>query len=99
MTVLSSCIEISKGRLRPPGESGDVCVRLCKLTSSTKISPTKVNDVCDALRAALEKRDMLKYTETILTTHVCKQPADYESGLRVLLRLQSGLFATFLKVG
>ena len=60
-----------------------------KLTVSTKVSPTKVNDICDALRIALEKRDILKYTETILTTHVCKQPADYESGLRVLLRLQS----------
>jgi len=59
--------------------------------SSDKVSPTKVNDICDALRAALENRDMLKYTETILTTHVCKQPADYESGLRVLLRLQSEL--------
>lgn len=33
---------------------------------------------------------MVKYIETILTTHVCKQPADYESGLGLLLQLQSG---------
>jgi elongator complex protein 1 len=32
---------------------------------------------------------MLTYIETILTTHVCKQPPDYESGLRVLLQLQA----------
>jgi len=47
-----------------------------------------VNAVCDALRALLET-DLVKYVETILTTHVCKQPPDYEAGLRVLLQLQA----------
>jgi elongator complex protein 1 len=47
----------------------------------------KINSICDALRALLEK-DLVMYVETILTTHVCKQPPDYESGLRVLLQLQ-----------
>jgi elongator complex protein 1 len=52
----------------------------------------KVNSVCDALRTLLEQKDLVKYVETILTAHVCKQPSDYESGLRVLLRLQGELF-------
>lgn len=47
----------------------------------------KVNAVCDALREILEK-DVVRYIETILTTHVCKRPADYEAGLRVLHKLQ-----------
>lgn len=48
----------------------------------------KVNNVCDRLRAILEAKDLVKYVDTILTTHVCKQPADYEAGLRLLLQLQ-----------
>lgn len=31
---------------------------------------------------------MVKYVDTILTTHVCQIPAEYESGLRLLLELQ-----------
>ncbi|KAL7421377.1 putative elongator complex protein 1 [Cryptotrichosporon argae] len=53
------------------------------------VPENKVNDVCDALRAVLEDRGIVKYVETVLTTHVCKVPADYEAGLRVLLRLQA----------
>ena len=49
----------------------------------------KVNTVCDALRAVLEGVDLVKYVETILTTHACKRPPDYEAALHVLLRLQS----------
>lgn len=48
----------------------------------------KVNSICDSLRSLLQ-HDPVKYIETILTTHVCKQPPDYESGLRVLLQLQT----------
>ncbi|KLT46470.1 IkappaB kinase complex, IKAP component [Cutaneotrichosporon oleaginosum] len=51
------------------------------------VPTTKVNDVCDALRVLVES-DTVKYVETILTTHVCKQPPDYEAGLRVLLHVQ-----------
>ncbi|ORY20535.1 putative Pol II transcription elongation factor [Naematelia encephala] len=60
---------------------------LARGPSSSSSSEDKVNSVCDALRGLLEK-DTVKYIETILTTHVCKQPADYESGLRVLLQVQ-----------
>jgi hypothetical protein len=54
----------------------------------TTSSGHKVNSICNALRTLLESQDLVKYIETILTTHVCKQPADYESGLRLLLQLQ-----------
>nr|XP_018259126.1 elongator complex protein 1 [Kwoniella dejecticola CBS 10117]OBR81284.1 elongator complex protein 1 [Kwoniella dejecticola CBS 10117] len=59
-------------------------------SSSSSSKPVdKVNTICDALRSILEDRGVEQYIETILTTHVCKQPADYESGLRVLLNLQA----------
>jgi elongator complex protein 1 len=51
----------------------------------------KVNTVCDAVRAIVEERDLVKYVETILTTHVSKSPPDYESALRVMLQLQGML--------
>ncbi|WVO22664.1 uncharacterized protein IAS62_003995 [Cryptococcus decagattii] len=57
-------------------------------TSST-VPAHKVNTICDSLRTLLESRGLEKYVDTILTTHVCKVPADYESGLRVLLQLQA----------
>ncbi|KAL0247662.1 hypothetical protein I308_103739 [Cryptococcus tetragattii IND107] len=58
-------------------------------TSTIPIPADKVNTICDSLRTLLEARGLEKYVETILTTHVCKIPADYESGLRVLLQLQA----------
>ncbi|KIY33719.1 elongator complex protein 1, partial [Cryptococcus gattii E566] len=58
-------------------------------TSTIPIPANKVNTICDSLRILLEARGLEKYVETILTTHVCKIPADYESGLRVLLQLQA----------
>jgi hypothetical protein len=61
------------------------------LVSLTVRSTSKVNAICDALRNLLESQDLVKYVETILTTHACKQPPDYESGLRLLLQLQSKL--------
>ncbi|WVR09089.1 hypothetical protein IAU60_006151 [Kwoniella sp. DSM 27419] len=58
------------------------------LASSSSKPVDKVNSICDGLRAILEEQDVQQYVETILTTHVCKQPADYEAGLKVLLGLQ-----------
>ncbi|OCF35522.1 elongator complex protein 1 [Kwoniella heveanensis BCC8398] len=60
---------------------------ISSLSSSSK-PVDKVNMICDSLRAILEEKGVETYVETILTTHVCKQPADYEAGLRVLLKLQ-----------
>lgn len=56
--------------------------------ATSTVPADKVNTICDSLRTLLEARGLEKYVETILTTHVCKVPADYESGLRVLLQLQ-----------
>ncbi|KAJ9102595.1 hypothetical protein QFC21_002996 [Naganishia friedmannii] len=49
----------------------------------------KLNSTCDALRVQLEARGLVKYVDTILTTHVCKNPPDLEAGLRVLLQLKA----------
>jgi elongator complex protein 1 len=70
-----------------------VCPMMCFKCSLTIRSTTtnKVNSICDALRQLLESQDLVKYVETILTTHACKQPPDYESGLRLLLQLQGSL--------
>lgn len=62
---------------------------------TSTIPADKVNTICDALRALLEARGLEKYVETILTTHVCKIPPDYESGLRVVLQLQG--MSTFIQ--
>ncbi|CDS00057.1 hypothetical protein [Sporisorium scitamineum] len=77
----------------------DVTTTLYKpLSSQTSTNPSqsaaapsttgKVNKVCDAIRAELEELDSRKYIQSILTTHVRKQPADYEAGLSLLLRLK-----------
>lgn len=50
--------------------------------------PAKVNRVCDLLRVALEQVDFNRYIQPILTTHVRKMPADYESALKLLLTLK-----------
>ncbi|KAJ9111710.1 hypothetical protein QFC19_001070 [Naganishia cerealis] len=49
----------------------------------------KLNSTCDALRTQLEAKGLVKYVDTILTTHVCKNPPDLEAGLRVLLQLKA----------
>ncbi|KAJ9121784.1 hypothetical protein QFC22_002406 [Naganishia vaughanmartiniae] len=53
------------------------------------VNHQKLNTTCDALRAQLESRGLVKYVDTILTTHVCKNPPDLEAGLRVLLQLKA----------
>ncbi|KAF6761197.1 pol II transcription elongation factor [Ephemerocybe angulata] len=47
-----------------------------------------VTKICDSIRQELEKKDMKKYINTILTAHVVKTPPDYESGLAELLALR-----------
>ncbi|ORX39112.1 IKI3 family-domain-containing protein [Kockovaella imperatae] len=62
---------------------------LARRSASSRATQGKLNRICDAIRGVVERRDLVKYTETILSTHVCKQPPDYEGGLSVLLRLQT----------
>ncbi|KAF6767348.1 IKI3 [Kalmanozyma brasiliensis GHG001] len=71
----------------------DVTTTLYKpLTSASTTTTTsavgKVNRVCDAIRSVLLGLDQRKYIQSILTTHVRKQPADYESALTLLLHLK-----------
>lgn len=54
------------------------------------IPETKINNICDAMCKLVIGKDLTQYVETVLTTHVCKQPPDYEAGLDVLLKLQGG---------
>ncbi|KZT60539.1 IkappaB kinase complex, IKAP component [Calocera cornea HHB12733] len=51
-------------------------------------SADRKNEICDAIRAELEQRDLKRYISSILTAHVVKSPSDIESGLKMLLRLR-----------
>ncbi|KZT05444.1 IkappaB kinase complex IKAP component [Laetiporus sulphureus 93-53] len=47
-----------------------------------------IGELCDGIRAVLEKRDMKKYISSILTADVVKRPPDHEAALSLLLRLR-----------
>ncbi|VDC02341.1 unnamed protein product [Peniophora sp. CBMAI 1063] len=48
----------------------------------------RVGVLCDALRAELERVDLRKYVNAVLTAHVVKRPPDMEGALGVLLALR-----------
>ena len=50
--------------------------------------PATIGAFCDAIRAELEKRNLAKYVNSILTAHLVKTPPDPEAGLALLLRLR-----------
>ncbi|OQO05229.1 hypothetical protein B0A48_08996 [Cryoendolithus antarcticus] len=52
-----------------------------------KIPTSKVNAVCDAFIAVLEK-DRSRYLQNIVTAHVCKQPPDLAAGLTLVSELR-----------
>ncbi|KAF8522598.1 IkappaB kinase complex IKAP component [Hysterangium stoloniferum] len=52
------------------------------------LSANTVCKLCDAVRIQLERRDIKKFINSILTAHVVKTPPDYESGLALLLKLR-----------
>jgi elongator complex protein 1 len=58
-------------------------------------APSKINLICDLVRADLVTRDVFHYANTILTAHVRKRPPDYESALNVLASLK-GIVSLFL---
>ncbi|KAI1786336.1 IkappaB kinase complex IKAP component [Ganoderma leucocontextum] len=47
-----------------------------------------VSHICDEIKLELERKDLKKYVNTILTAHVVKRPPDHEAGLALLLRLK-----------
>lgn len=60
-------------------------------TSASRTTSTKVNAICDAFIADLTSRnDNRRWLNSILTAHVKKQPADYESALTLLKELKDG---------
>ena len=57
---------------------------------SSKQVESKVNRICDALLVVLEQeRYKNDHLQNIITSHVCKVPADLEAGLKLIGRLQS----------
>ncbi|KAI0264133.1 IKI3 family-domain-containing protein [Gloeopeniophorella convolvens] len=51
--------------------------------------PEIISELCDAVRAQLETRDLERYINSILTAYVVKRPSDLEAGLRALLQLRA----------
>lgn len=50
---------------------------------------SKVNRICDAFLSVLEQpRYKESHLQNIITSHVCKVPADLKSGLEMIGRLQ-----------
>ena len=63
------------------------------LNTKTKLSQeqveNKVNRICDAFLTVLEQPQYKQdHLQNIITSHVCKVPADLESGLEMIGRLQ-----------
>lgn len=54
--------------------------------------PQAIANLCDAIRLELERRDITRYVNSILTAYVVKTPPDHEAGLGLLLRLRGRLF-------
>ena len=50
--------------------------------------PQATASLCDAIRLELERRDITRYVNSILTAYVVKTPPDHEAGLALLLRLR-----------
>jgi elongator complex protein 1 len=50
--------------------------------------PRVIADLCDAIRLELERKDMTRFVNSILTAYVVKTPPDHEAGLELLLRLR-----------
>ncbi|KAK4047856.1 putative elongator complex protein 1 [Microbotryomycetes sp. JL221] len=71
----------------PRGNLETICPRplVLKVVANhlSNRSAGKINAVCDAIRAELE-RDLSRHLHCVLTAHVRKTPADYESALRLL---------------
>ncbi|PFH52192.1 hypothetical protein AMATHDRAFT_74468 [Amanita thiersii Skay4041] len=52
------------------------------------LSAEIIGRVCDTVRVELEKVNLTKYVNSIMTAHVVKTPPDHESALALLLRLR-----------
>ncbi|KAJ6488261.1 pol II transcription elongation factor [Mycena vitilis] len=51
-------------------------------------NPEGTAELCDAIHVELERKDLTKYINSILTAYMVKTPPDPEAGLALLLRLR-----------
>jgi elongator complex protein 1 len=80
-----------KDTLKTPKDDA-AASNLGKVVTSPKASAklSKVNRICDAFLAALDKR-IDTNLHNLVTAHVCKSPPDLEAGLQLVARLRGGL--------
>ncbi|KAF9887867.1 hypothetical protein FE257_009527 [Aspergillus nanangensis] len=78
-TLYKDTLNMSKTDDAIPNNIGDVALK-----TSGK---SKVNRICDAFLALLEKR-LDTNLHNLITAHVCKSPPDLESGLQLVARLR-----------
>lgn len=55
--------------------------------------PEVIANLCDTIRLELEKKDITRFVNSIMTAYVVKTPPDHEAGLRLLLRLRGYSFS------
>jgi elongator complex protein 1 len=83
--------------------TGIGCVHRCRLASALipccysrgSQPPETITRLCDAIRVELEKKDLAKYVNSVLTAHLVKTPPDHEAGLGLLLRLRGKTLNVF----
>ena len=63
-------------------------MHILMLDSQGTLPDDLVSRICDKIRVELERRDLKKYVNSVLTAHVVKRPPDHEAGLALLLRLK-----------
>ncbi|KAK6428027.1 putative elongator complex protein 1, partial [Oleoguttula sp. CCFEE 5521] len=70
--------------------SSDVSIvnRMNGMALQAKSPTSKVNAICDAFIAVLEK-DRSRYLQNVVTAHVCKQPPDLAAGLTLVSELRT----------
>lgn len=55
-----------------------------------------IAQLCDEIRLELERKDLTRYVNSILTAYVVKTPPDHEAGLGLLLHLRGRFFLLFV---
>lgn len=63
--------------------------QVSKVTLSPEHISSKVNRICDGFLTVLQEPQYKEsHMQNMITAHVCKVPADLESGLQMIGRLQ-----------
>lgn len=56
--------------------------------SRSDLSAELINSLCDKIKEELERTNIQKYVNSILTAYIVKKPSNYEAGLSLLLKLR-----------